>query len=130
MAIKVPPRASCARILDELIAGCDGVDAAMLSLRDGQPFVEKTGARITAGKFAAMSSSLVALGSTVLRELNGGALDHILVEGSQGKLVLTRVAASQGVLLLSVFANNQARLGQVLGHAKNSARIVGEMMQA
>lgn len=124
MALKAPDRARCTQALDELIKRCDGVNAAMLALRDGRPYVERSGGRVEPGKFAAMASSLLALGSSVLRELSAGTLDHVLVEGSDGKLVVSNVPGSQGLLILAVLASSDARLGLVLGQAKTCALAV------
>lgn len=122
MPVNTPDRARSAAALDRLLQGCDGVQAAMFALRDGRPFVEKSRARVEGGKLAAMTSSLVALGRSVLRELNAGELDHVLIEGSSGKLVVSNVPDSGGLLILAVLASSEARLGLVLGHSKMCAQ--------
>ncbi|NCT67805.1 MAG: hypothetical protein GXC76_09185 [Rhodanobacteraceae bacterium] len=121
MAVKAPDRARCIQALDDLVKRCDGVNAAMLALRDGRPYAERSGGRVEPGKFAAMASSLLALGSSVLRELSAGTLDHVLVEGGAGKLVVANVPGSHGLLILAVLASHDARLGLVLGQAKTCA---------
>ncbi len=103
MALGVPDRVRCARALETLFERCDGVHVAMLALRDGRPFVEKTRRTMDSGRMAAMTSSLVALGQSVLKELNAGALDHILIEGGEGKLVVSTVPGTGGLLLLAVW---------------------------
>lgn len=118
MALGVPDRVRCARALDTLFERCDGVDVAMLALRDGRPFVEKARRTMDSGRMAAMTSSLVALGQSVLKELRAGAMDHILVEGAAGKLVVSAVPGTGGLLLLAVSAASDARLGLVLGQSK------------
>lgn len=125
MALGTVNRQACAAAMDELLRRCDDIDAAILARRDGRPFVDRTRSRIDPSRFAAMSSSLLALGSSVLRELNAGSLDHVLVDGSQGKLVLSSVPGSASVLVLAVLANHGARLGMVLGHAKACAQAIG-----
>lgn len=118
MALGVPDRARCAQALDALFERCEGVDAAMLALRDGRPFVEKSRRALDPGRMAAMSSSLVALGQSVLKELRAGAMDHLLIEGTAGKLAVSTVPGTGGLLLLAVLAERDARLGLVLGQAK------------
>lgn len=125
MALGTVNRQACAAAIDELLRRCEDIDAAILARRDGRPFVDRTRSRIDPGRFAAMSSSLLALGSSVLRELDAGALDHVLVDGSHGKLVLSSVPGSASVLVLAVLANHGARLGMVLGHAKACAQAIG-----
>lgn len=111
-------RQVCKAALDGLMARCEDVTAAMLALRDGRPYVENIRGQVEPGKLAAMSSSLLALGQTVLRELASGTLDHVLVEGADGKLVVANIPGSGGLLIISVLARRDARLGLVLGHTK------------
>lgn len=130
MGVKVPDRSRCMAALDGLLGNCQGVSAGMLALRDGRPFVEKVRSGVDGGRFAAMACSLAALGQSVLRELNGGVLDHVLVEGVEGKLVICTVPDTDGLLLLAVLAEHDARLGLVLGHARICAQAVAAAMPA
>lgn len=118
MALSVPDRVRCANALGELFARCEGVDAALLALRDGRPFLERFRNSTDAGRLAAMTSSLAALGQSALKELKAGPLDHVLIEGGEGKLVISTVPGTGGLLLLAVLAARDARLGLVLGQSK------------
>lgn len=118
MALGVPDRTRCANALDDLFARCDGVDAALLALRDGRPYVDRLRRAVDAGRLAAMTSSLVALGHSVLKELKAGTLSHVLIEASEGQLVISAVPGTGGLLLLAVLASSSARLGLVLGQSK------------
>lgn len=119
MALTEASRAACASALDALLERCEGISAAMLAFRDGRPYVDRVRDQPARGKFAAMSSSLVALGQTVLREVQGGTLDHVLVEGTDGKFVVSSIPGSGGLLVIAVLAQRDARLGLVLGHTKS-----------
>src|SRR5690606_6383077 len=121
MNMTSPERLRASHALDRLFDSCDGVLAAMFATRDGRPFAERSRARVDSGKFAAMGSSLVALGRSVLRELQAGEPGHMLIDGSDGKLVLSSVPGSGGLLILAVLAAPDARLGLVLGHARSCA---------
>lgn len=122
MTIELPGRVLCTQALVDLLQRCDGVTAAMFASRDGRPYAEKSRRVVESGKLAAMASSLVALGHSVLKELGVGVLDHVLVDGSEGRLVITNVPGSRGVLILAVLASSDARLGLVLSHAKTCAQ--------
>ena len=124
MALTEASREACSTALDALLSRCDGVSAAMLAFRDGRPYVDRLRDAPARGKFAAMSSSLVALGQSILRELAAGGLDHVLVEGSDGKFVVSSVPGSGGLLVIAVLAQRDARLGLVLGHTKTCALAV------
>jgi predicted regulator of Ras-like GTPase activity (Roadblock/LC7/MglB family) len=124
MGIGAPDRARCNAALDHLLQSNDGISIAMLALRDGRPFMEKHRQGLDSGKFAAMASSLVALGHGVLKDLKAGPLDHVLIDGAEGKLVISSVSGSGGLLILAVLAARDTRLGLVLGHARHCALAV------
>jgi len=130
MAVRTPDIKASEKALDDLMQRCDGVAAVMLALRDGRPFVERMRNGVDTGRFAAMVSSLVALGHSVLKELNSGMLDHVLIEGTEGKLVITAVPGTGGLLQLAVQAERDARPGLVLGQSKICAAAVGRAMPA
>lgn len=120
-------RGRCALALDRLVA-CSGIRAGMLALRDGRPFLMKSrDTTIEPGRVSAMVSSTVALGHTFLRELGAAPLDHILIEGAHGKLVIVSIPASGGLLVLAVVAERNALLGLVLGHSKTCALAVADV---
>lgn len=124
MGVSAPDRSRCLAALEDLLGRCEGTQAAMLALRDGRPFADRVQSGVDVGRFAAMASSLAALGQSVLRELKAGPMDHVLVEGAEGKLVLVSVPDTGGLLLLAVLASHEARLGLVLGHARICAQAV------
>ncbi|HWS27518.1 MAG TPA: roadblock/LC7 domain-containing protein [Xanthomonadales bacterium] len=124
MGIGAPDRTRCNAALDQLMQSNDGISVVMLALRDGRPFMEKHRHGLDSGKFAAMASSIVALGHSVLRDLRAGPLDHVLIDGAEGKLVISSVPDSGGLLILAVLAARDTRLGLVLGHAKTCAQAV------
>lgn len=125
MPLSETTRDRCREELRRVLSYCGGASAAMLALRDGRTFALEARGRMDADKLAAMSSSLVALSDSALRELAAGPLDHVLVDGAAGKLVITRISASGGLLLLAVLADAGTRLGLVLGHARACAAAVG-----
>jgi predicted regulator of Ras-like GTPase activity (Roadblock/LC7/MglB family) len=121
LKIAAPDKMRCIVALNKLLLSHEGIYATMLALRDGRPYVEKHRRAFDGGKFAAMASSLVALSHTVLRDLESGPLDHVLIEGGSGKLVITNIPESNGLLILAVLAAHDVRLGLVLGYAKTCA---------
>lgn len=122
-------RDACLMQLRQLVDHHPGIRVAALMLRDGRPYAQAHHGEIDAGKLAAMASSLTALGTTVLRELAAGALDHVLVEGTGGKLVLVRLPELSGLMILAVQANAETRLGLVLSQARACAVAVGEVLR-
>lgn len=129
MTLTPERRKECAAQLTDLMRRTPGVRSALLALRDGRPLAQAAVAGIEPDKFAAMGSSLLTLGASVLRELGGGVLDHVLVEGVEGRLALVRIPESGGLLILCVLATADARLGLVLGQARTCAVAVGEVLR-
>ncbi len=107
----------CEHEIESLRSAGDDLQAVILATSDGQPVYCCGGGSDTAGKFGAMCASLAALGETVMRELEAGALNHVLLEGVDGKLVVLKVPQAGGALVLAVLAGKQARLGMILGQA-------------
>lgn len=128
MGLDASHRDAATAELDRLMQRHSGFKVAALALRDGRPFVQRHRGDVDADRLAAMSSALVALGSTVLAELAAGTLDHVLVEGQLGKLVLVRLPERSGLLILAVLADPGTLTGLVLGQARTCAVAVGGIL--
>jgi predicted regulator of Ras-like GTPase activity (Roadblock/LC7/MglB family) len=126
MSISIPTQRQCRDALDALLHRCDGVVAAMFALRDGRPYVERSRAMVSESKFAAMTSSLMALSSSVMREIAVDTLNYLLIEGERHKLVLCKLPGSNGALVFSVLARSDISLGLLLGLAKTCVKDVYE----
>ena len=128
MSLTQAHRDACLAQLGRLLERTPGIQVAALGLRDGRAFAQMHREPVDAGKLAAMASSLTALGATTLRELSAGALDHVLIEGEHGKLVLVRLPELSGLMILAVQATAETRLGLVLGQARTCAVALGEVL--
>lgn len=126
MNISIPTQRQCRKALDALLHRCDGVVAAMFALRDGRPYVERSRSMVSESKFAAMTSSLMALSSSVMREIAFDTLNYLLIEGERHKLVLCKLPSGTGALVLSVLARSDISLGFLLGLAKTCVTDVNE----
>lgn len=122
-------RQQCQAELKRLIENCAGIKCALLALRDGRPFAQASQQSFDPARFAAMSSSLSALGDSVLKELVAGSLDHVLVDGSDGKLVISKIPGCGGVMILGLLASHQTLLGLLLGHAKECSNTISTVLQ-
>ncbi len=130
MKLSPADRDACMQELKQLRERCRGVQATMLALRDGRSFAHLASSSMDMDKFAAMSSSLVALGDTMLRELEAGTLDHVLVDGSRGKLVVSKIPGIGGLLILATLAEARTRPGMVLGYSRTCAASIGEALRS
>lgn len=113
-------RARSREILATLLREQPEIAAVMLATGDGRAVagVSRAGQGGEAGRFAAMLSSMAALGRTVLGELKAGRPGHILIEGDAGTLVISEVPLGRRSLILGTLAGSDARLGAVLARSK------------
>lgn len=128
MGLTLRERDRCLIELQALQARSEDVLCAMLALRDGHAFGHVLSKDVESGKLAAMSSSLVALGASVLKELRAGPLDHLLIHGEGGLLVVNRIPDCDGLLVLAVLASKSARPGLILSHSKQCCAAVGRIV--
>lgn len=126
MNVDMPGQRQCLAALDKAMAHCPGIVAGMFALRDGRCYAERSRSRVAVGKFAAMSSSLMALSSSVMAELAADTPGYLLIEGSTHKLVACRVPHGQVGLIVAILAQSEVSLGLVLGYARTCAREVSE----
>ena len=75
-------------------------------------------------RFGAMCASLLSLATRAASEIQRGDLRQIILDGSLGPMLLTRVG-HQGVL--AVATSPQANLGKVILETRNTARALGEL---
>jgi predicted regulator of Ras-like GTPase activity (Roadblock/LC7/MglB family) len=122
-------RQLCHAELTRLIKDCPDIKCALLALRDGRPFTQVAQPGLEPARFAAMLSSLSALSESLLRELAAGSLDHVLVDGSDGKLIISKVPGCGGMMILGLLASHGTFLGLLLGHAKESSSAISGVLQ-
>ena len=120
-AFPEPDRKYCEAALDALLMSSQSLDTVLLAYRDGRPYLFKSRSRQNAGKLAAMIGSLVALSQTVLKETSEDGLDLAVLEGTKSKLVTTRIAAGDGLLVLAVLAGASVSLGRLLNDTRACA---------
>lgn len=126
MNIDMPSQRQCLAALDKAMEHCPGIAAGMFALRDGRCYAERSRSRVSAGKFAAMTSSLMALSNSVMAELAADSPGYLLIEGRTHKLVACKVPRRQVGLIVAILAQSEASLGLVLGYARTCARDVCE----
>jgi uncharacterized protein len=110
-------RSLCTAALSALVAGDSGVFAATVSTADGIEIASAGAiADADAGKLAAITSSLQALGVAVSSEVHLGSLESVAIEAGNGRmlcieiplqdrsLILAAVAAKKSLLALSLFS--------------------------
>lgn len=113
------PRASAIRsVLRELNASSPEIEASAAITTDGFIIGSVLGKGIDEDRFAAMCASLLALADRAADEISRGALKQVMIEGSQGVMLLVH-AGSDAVLALAV--KPTASLGRIFIEARKTA---------
>jgi hypothetical protein len=96
------------RILRGLQSGSPDVEASALISEEGLMIASALPSHVDESRVAAMSATLLSLGTRATTELERGQIEEVLVRGSDGYAVMMN--AGQGTLLL-VMASKTAKLG-------------------
>ncbi|MEK9951257.1 MAG: roadblock/LC7 domain-containing protein [Curvibacter sp.] len=105
-------------MLRALQAASDKVQATALVSHDGLTLASVLSPEVNADRFGAMCASLLALATRAAGEVDRGELRQVILDGSQGPLLLTR-AGHAGVL--AVAAAPSANLGKVILDTRKTA---------
>lgn len=96
------------KILRGLQSASPDVEASALISEEGLMIASALPAHVDESRVAAMSATLLSLGTRATTELERGQIEEVLVRGSDGYAVMMN--AGQGTLLL-VMASKTAKLG-------------------
>lgn len=113
--------AHCSTALDELMRVVPDLKGAVLSRSDGFEVVSRTRSNLAVSRLSALASSLVALGQASMRELgmSGGS---VLVDGSDGKMLLLDVPVHGHPMVLAAVGGADAVTGTLLWAARDCVR--------
>jgi predicted regulator of Ras-like GTPase activity (Roadblock/LC7/MglB family) len=130
-----PPRfskvfqAMCLESLRQLVSETLGVGSACLVTGDGFEIAAILAEGVSASRLAAMSSSMLALGTAVSTELRFKGCRSIVVEGETGTVVMVRLPATPE-MMLSVTCDKRGTVGGVLYAARHLALDISERASA
>lgn len=121
------PKASEVRSILRTLMGSTnaGVKAAAAITSDGLVIAAVLQEGVDADRFGAMSASLLALAEREIAEIRRGDLRQLLIEGSEGAVLLVR--AGQNVVL-AVSTEPGALMGKIFLEAKRSATKLNELL--
>lgn len=113
-------RAKLNLLLKTLLANCSDIRGAMVGSSDGiaWAYAFPNDRNFDAARFAAMSSALLALSDSIIREAQNGTIKNVLLENEGGNIFIMHAGNK---LLLTVFAKPNVNLGMSLAHAKQTA---------
>lgn len=114
-------RQDAERMLDDLIASLGRLNAAVIATTDGFEVASRAGSGLEVSKLAAMACSISALGAMVGQEGEVGAHQNVIVEASEGFVVIVDIPHPSHPMILNLVADREEMLGQVLYQAKRTA---------
>lgn len=112
-------------LLRELMGRSDKLEAAAVVTGDGLPLAEVLGDAVDRERFAAMSSSLLALADRAADEMQRGKLRQLMIEGEKGTMLLVYAGPHA---VLAVAAKPEANLGRVFLEARTAASRVQPLL--
>lgn len=118
-AVQTHPKASAVRsVLRKLNTSSADIEASAAITTDGFIIGSVLDEGVDADRFAAMCASLLALADRAAEEISRGEMKQVLIEGSQGMMLLVH-AGNEAVL--AVAAKATVNLGMVFIDARKCA---------
>lgn len=112
-------------ILNELNAASPGIEASAIISYDGLMMATAVPAGTEEERLSAMAAAMLSLCERALSELDRGQMRQLIIDGSDGLIVLTR--AGEDALLL-VLTRSNARLGLTLLDIKRSIKDIKDLL--
>ena len=105
-----------------LMLNIKGVRAVLLSTEDGFEVASHVQNTAQISRLSAMASSLAALGALAGEESKLGTCDSLVMEASDGLMVVLQIRRADVSLIMSVIAGREAVVGQALYFSKLASR--------
>lgn len=112
----------CEKALDELMTEVKGIKAIVVASEDGFEVAARMQNTAQISRLSAMASSLAALGAMAGEESQLGVCQSLLMQASDGLIVIVQVKRPDVSLILSVITGRDAVVGQVLYFSKKAAQ--------
>lgn len=103
-----------------------GVHGAVVATGDGFEIAAKVENTAQVSRLAAMASSIAALGAVAGEESQLGVCDHVLIEATQGYIVMRQIRRDDMDLILSVVAGRDAVVGQLVYFTRSAAQTLSQ----
>lgn len=114
-------------LLTEMIENCDDITGAMVSSSDGHAWAERLPGELDQHRFAAMSSALLALGDTMLKETMEARPKNVFLESDEGRIFVMHAGNN---LLLTIFTSASAQIGMPMAYAKKTSEEISQLSQS
>lgn len=109
----------CVRELTDYTQAYRGIDTALIATPDGFEIASYSYSKnYSADKLAAVSSSLFALGVSLVNEFKLTDCKSIILDSEQGKVYISTIKSENHSVILMVQTNSQATLGNIIHGAR------------
>jgi predicted regulator of Ras-like GTPase activity (Roadblock/LC7/MglB family) len=116
---KVTAAAKCA--VDTMMSEVRGVRASVVSTEDGFEVASRVENTAEVARLSAMASSMAALGAIAGEESKLGACRNVVIEATEGHIVMLQARRADVSLVLSIVAGPEAVMGQILYYSRRAA---------
>ena len=110
-------QAKLKEILRQMINNCNDIVGAMVSSSDGLAWAEELQQGLDQHRFAAMSSALLALSDTLIKETHQSTPKNVFIESDAGNVFVMHAGSN---LLLTIFTKAATHIGMPLAFAKRA----------
>lgn len=114
--------AAIAQELDAFVNAIPGVRTAVIASVDGFALAEASGRTGNGERLAAMTSSMLGLARAVTAELTLGAMEVLMVEAAEGKVLMLSIPVPSRPLLLMAACSQRTVIGGVLWSARECSQ--------
>ncbi len=112
-------------VLSDLNSGSADIEASAVISLDGLTMASMLQANMDEDRVGAMAAAMLSLGDRTAIELARGALDQVMIKGSNGYVLLIH-AGSEAVL--SVIVRDKAKLGLIFLDATRAANAIANLL--
>lgn len=103
------------------------ISGVLVSTVDGFRVAARLTGTLSAEKLSAMASSLLAINEAVCRESSVGECRDLVIEASQGRILLMDIPHPAQKLILTVLCRAKVTMGQALWAARGCRESLGKM---
>jgi uncharacterized protein len=107
-------------VVDHIMREVKGVKAVVISTEDGYEVASQVQNAAQTSRLSAMASSFAALGALVGEESQVGSCNNVIVDASEGLIVIMQIPNPTLALTMCVVAGKDCVIGQVLYFSKSA----------
>lgn len=125
-----PVRDSCERAIADLLKAVPHTSGALIATIDGFDIAANLQPGLSPGRLAAMSSSVLAVATTMSTDSQLSQCRNLVIEADNGRILLMEIPVADAGLVLMVLCAPQANLGQLLWPVRQRSQALATQLTA